>query len=951
MRLRVERMLLGWIDIWRDPAWTGGTRTLIAIGAFIAAILSAAASLGLIDSPEWLRPWLLLLLAVIGSFSILTFIAIGIEKAKSKPEPVTAPFTEAYEMLTVKELEQEIIGVEVPYIRREIKKLPGSPPASRSERILLIGQRGLGKTREAYELIKGKRLDVTILRPKGLVAVPIRPSSSLDKVILFIDNLPRFYQGGYEQRQGIQRSLEEAVSMFEQACYSLTVVCTANPDELAKLPPGWDTSSFWASFDQYHLPRLDEKQTAEFVDELAHRYDKVLTPEIREQIIKSNKDGSLGNLVLFFTQLGDKRHVEDSDLDWLRKSMAETWEAIYKNLVADKKTFGRVFESMGVLYQGRVTLYRKLVTDLALRLNVPSARFTQEQLESAIDELIASDWIREERGILRCFDVQLETRGDFASALFPLIQLTFNEDPEVQNMVYPSLPGLYAAIKSIWHIDLSREERERILKAWIKNNYFGGFRTLEWDVAERSKKWALPFRQYLWRNAVTQGLVSIIASLLGLALVWFGLDWLDRRGFLPSFIGVFRICIVLLVSLVILAGFKFLIRDLWMLLTRRHFSESDFQSIEEQFLTRYDALPQGIAPSAYELPPSIEEKRAIRQWLLQDRFPVRGSRIWFLLSWIAKSWSGRQKYSKRATIVPSSKTDLDRFPIEEHNAVIEIMLFYTRYELVDYTVSLLAKLKGHLLRPRRTLSRIASIFRGWRIGPRSVYVLVLAVTCVVFLLLWPRLSTWWLQIILYGAKDFLITLITLSLPLTSFCLLLYLLCLLPLALLLFLLLLFIKPAAVIKPAVVISAIERKQPQWLKTLSDFLDRPIKVLVPDHLKQQLRPLTKHGSRLLTTLQNNRLLQVRNKRLGFFAAIVWIYLPGILAKSVYDGIFQSLVWEYIIEPLVTLLALFLLFLPGLTAWLIASIVRVFRRKPPAQFDWNVIRRYRAEYLKYNL
>jgi len=344
-----------------------------------------------------------------------------------------------------------------------------------------------------------------------------------------------------------------------------------------------------------------------------------------------------------------------------------------------------------------------------------------------------------------------------------------------------------------------------------------------------------------------------------------------------------------------------------MLLTRRHFSESDFQSIEEQFLTRYDALPQGIAPSAYELPPSIEEKRAIRQWLLQDRLPVRGSRIWFLLSWIAKSWSGRQKYSKRATIVPSSKTDLDRFPAEEHNAVIEIMLFYTRYELVDYTVSLLAKLKGHLLRPRQTLSRIASIFRGWRIGPRSVYVLILAVTCVVFLLLWPRLSTWWLQIILYRTKDFLIAF---SLLLITF----NVLCLLPLALLLLLLLLLL--LSLIKAGVVISSFVGKQPKWLKKLSDSLDKPITELVPDHLKQ--RP------RLLTALQNNRLTRVRNKRLGIFAAIVWIYLPGILAKSVYDGIFQSLVWEYIIEPLETLLALFLLFLPGLTAWLIASISR---------------------------
>lgn len=926
MRLWVERILLSWLDISIHPAWSGITRNLIMVGTFIAAILGTAAALGIVDSPEWLRPWLWLLSAVVGIFFVFTFVAICIERVKSKPEPLAVSFTQAYEIWTVKQLEQDIHGVELPYIRREIKKVPGSLPRPRSERILIIGERGLGKTREAYEFIKDKRLYATILKSK-LIAVPKAPSPPLDKVILFVDNLPRFYQGGHERKLEVQESLEEAVAVLEQACDSLCVVCTANPDELAKLPPGWDKSSFWASFDRHHLPRLNERQTAVLVDELAHRYNKILNPEIRERIIEINKDGSLGNLVLFFTQLQDKRDVEASDLHWLRRSMAETWQAIHRHLVADKKIFGRVFETMGVLYQGRVTLHRRLVTDLALRLNVPGELFSQEQLESAIDELIAFDYVRERRGILQCFDVLLETRGDFASALLRLIQMTFSEDAEVQNMVYSSLPGLYAVIRSIWHIDLSRQNRERILKAWVENHYFGGFRELKWDVVERSKKWALPFRKYLRRSAVTQDVLGILGSVLLLALILFGLGWLDRLELLPFGIGFILIGIAMLLCLAILMGFRDIIKCLWMLVTRRHFSESDHQAIEEQFLTRYDHVPQGIAASVHEGSLSTEEKDAMRKWLFQDRFPIRGSRTWFLLSWIAKGWGGRQKYGQRSTIVESRKTGLDRFPIEEHNAVVEVMLFYIRDELVNYGAWLWAEVKGWLLHPRQTLSRIFSVLKGWRIGPLGAYVLILLITCTVLLPLWPRLSSWWMEVVFMSGMMLLLWL------------LLGLMAALIVLVLLAVLILMIRLAVV-----TFTLFLARQPQWRQALLDEMRRPVQ-LVPDRLMQRLS--------LPSRLQNSRFKRIRSKRnsvsdaimKGTLAALTLVFillsLPAILAHSVYEGTLQRLVSD-LTSSFVLLLGVFVL-------WLSGSILRVFRRQPPTQSDWGVIRRYRAEYSKY--
>ncbi len=305
-------------------------------------------------------------------------------------------------------------------------------------KLLIKGETGLGKTREAVELIKRleKELypeELTVLLPHGLMDVPrsIPPEVSLTHVVLFLDALQEHYErepqdAGSVLRRPFHQRLQEVVKEFEERwClgYDFRVIATVRgePDLYQCIHPA---DPFWQTFTIVQLPKLAPSRCGEAVDNIATSRGVTIVPEARDLIVHKNA-GAFMNLIVFLERTKFERlsvvtreMVEEN----FEPTYPESWDRVYNASIKPHPPHVYLFRALSILHQVHVPPYEFLVVELATQLwrGRWLVRYYRRDIRKAIDNL---PWVQNSDGLLICHEAFLEGREDWRVDIDTIIRV------------------------------------------------------------------------------------------------------------------------------------------------------------------------------------------------------------------------------------------------------------------------------------------------------------------------------------------------------------------------------------------------------------------------------------------------------------------------------------------------------------------------------------------------
>ena len=344
-----------------------------------------------------------LFVIIAGIAAVIRLIIMWRHYKKEKVTPIEFPF----DSTSVEELPKKlnIMFSELPYIERPKTKTNAKNTCLGS---LVIGKPYSGKTKEAIEMLRKIRGDLTILIPKGrgtILTFEVIPNEIKGDVILFLDDLPRYYVKPKE----FQDSLEKAIEMLKKTCASVSMVATARSTELDKLYE-YSSSSFWNNFEKIELGEFERQQTDQLLDVLCRQLNMTMDADAKV-IIAAENDRTPKNPVIFFNWLKNSKieHISAEIAKEFKLSVSDSWNAIYNSLSEIEK---EVFQALDVLRYGLVIPHKVFVVDLITKKK-SAFKPRRKGIEKAIATLIEKHLIEELEKIIRCDDAYLEGKRDF----------------------------------------------------------------------------------------------------------------------------------------------------------------------------------------------------------------------------------------------------------------------------------------------------------------------------------------------------------------------------------------------------------------------------------------------------------------------------------------------------------------------------------------------------------
>ena len=344
-----------------------------------------------------------LFVIIAGIAAVIRLIIMWRHYKKEKVTPIEFPF----DSTSVEELPKKlnIMFSELPYIERPKTKTNAKNTCLGS---LVIGKPYSGKTKEAIELIRKIRGDLTILVPKGKGTISpfeVIPNEIKGDVIIFLDDLPRYYVKPKE----FQDSLEQAIEMLKKTCASVSMVATARSTELDKLYD-YTSSSFWNNFEKIELGEFERRETEQLLEVLCGELNMTMDADAKD-IIAAGNDRTPKNPVIFFNWLKNNKieHISAEIAKEFKLSVSDSWNAIYNSLSEIEK---EVFQALDVLRYGLVIPHKVFVVDLITKKK-SAFKPRRKGIEKAIATLIEKHLIEELEKIIRCDDAYLEGKRDF----------------------------------------------------------------------------------------------------------------------------------------------------------------------------------------------------------------------------------------------------------------------------------------------------------------------------------------------------------------------------------------------------------------------------------------------------------------------------------------------------------------------------------------------------------
>lgn len=242
-----------------------------------------------------------------------------------------------------------------PYIQR-----PCSISSFGSNKMIIAGGPGVGKTREAYELIKyyshvlGAEY---VYYGTGYVELPsqIPEDFPVRRVMVFIDDydyrlISTASKDYYEREAAIVSSmsnLRRLLDFFEKRTELCCFVVTVNS---TRLPLSSENASAIGNFMFTKLTAVEQETYSAYLDKLISMFNLQTTDEVRNRLL-SHSDGRFDTLSIFVANI-DGDTLDDRQVEKFVESRDERWKLFKRSLSSDQEA---VYDLLQVLQALQIT--------------------------------------------------------------------------------------------------------------------------------------------------------------------------------------------------------------------------------------------------------------------------------------------------------------------------------------------------------------------------------------------------------------------------------------------------------------------------------------------------------------------------------------------------------------------------------------------------------------------
>lgn len=473
---------------------------LAVIGGLLALLLMKLAdTLGVtVESVEILRQslaaWLqyltmflaeqqaLILVEVIGSIVaaiVLALAARAVRRFMAGPEPEVLPGWvrrgrrfpfRCVEPSSILEEVSSYPEMEVPYVPRVATeaRLAVERLASCS-RVLFVGRAGIGKTREAAELVVGMDYppgQVLVLQPEMTMLessfvwptdLPIRQR----RVVLLLDNLGDFkaydddtndIYGLKDAPAGFERVLVRLVRALADQCDDLRVIATIRLESKAwKRIERRTEARPWGEFSIYALAPHTWEEAIKFAEALGSGTKNIQLDLTARKLIADRFDGTFASIrdyvrikeAAVVSPNGPVTLAADDVGDFVGVYPVDWEDRFYKPRIEKKAPARAIFAALGVAAEAQVLLHESVIVGLAARMISKRFMWYQEvRCKRALQDLDL--WITKRNAILEVPKAYVEGRGSLSESLddLAIVLHKLSRDRMVSEGIYLSLLAL-----------------------------------------------------------------------------------------------------------------------------------------------------------------------------------------------------------------------------------------------------------------------------------------------------------------------------------------------------------------------------------------------------------------------------------------------------------------------------------------------------------------------------
>ena len=333
-------------------------------------------------------------------------------------------------------------------------------------RLLIRGRTGLGKTREAIEIVKrladNTKEPITILLPQKSLSSPpfVWPTELASRhIVLFFDDVQWHYlqdSGSRGSRElsmatgDYQTWLPETVQWFSGQFKGsdLRVVATLRDDPIELWERIDPNSEFWKTFHVVRLADWQIAQSRELVRQTAKWQNVANVDDQAENILLQRSDRTPASMILFMKKNHDVANISIAEAQTFDGRYPYGWESVWNEDIAPHHASRYLFISMSLLYQTNIVPFRFLAIRLAARLWNGFLPVRHEwYVRGALHHV--ESWIREEEGLLKCAEAYLEGRASLREHVSLLMDLILHEaaDPLRASKLASSLFGFGYALE------------------------------------------------------------------------------------------------------------------------------------------------------------------------------------------------------------------------------------------------------------------------------------------------------------------------------------------------------------------------------------------------------------------------------------------------------------------------------------------------------------------------
>jgi tetratricopeptide (TPR) repeat protein len=314
--------------------------------------------------------------------------------------------------------------------------------------VLILGRTGLGKTREATELVNHLNQTgwtILYLKPNEWLDIPARMPAEIDtdrKLLFFLDDLNQKMHRSREEispeaekspverfKVPLQERLLDTLERYEYLCgkIEIRVIATARNEEQPNFPgePSpwaklqWEKySKLWQRFKTFELPPPENDAIIGVLAATIPQTKIVAKVEQYPELARRN-DATFRNVVENLQRL--RNDDLPLNVSTYKESLGQTWEKRYQEAVKRYRTSPYIYNAVDLLRQFDIPLYRFSVEATAQMLaggNFRQRLWYRWQISTAFNFLSDAERILEPR------DGQIEAKGKQVEAGENILRFT-----------------------------------------------------------------------------------------------------------------------------------------------------------------------------------------------------------------------------------------------------------------------------------------------------------------------------------------------------------------------------------------------------------------------------------------------------------------------------------------------------------------------------------------------